>query len=96
MIGLILYEAVDLVYHVGKLGYDGVYGAYRWYYNIPDEKTLREQEKENKIKMLENQIIRMENRQQILEKLLLTYDNNIVMIQDESHNNEVLMIEDIK
>ena len=42
MIGLILYEAFDLVYHVGKIGYNGVSGAYRWYYSIPDEQTSKE------------------------------------------------------
>jgi hypothetical protein len=76
MIGLILYEAFDLVYHVGKIGYNGVSGAYRWYYSIPDEQTSKEEEKENKIKMLENQIMKMENRQQSLEKRLQAYENN--------------------
>ena len=76
MIGLILYEAFDLVYHVGKIGYNGVSGAYKWYYSIPDEQTSKEEEKENKIKMLENQIIKMEDRQQSLEKRLQAYENN--------------------
>ena len=80
MIGLILYEAFDLVYHVGKIGYNGVSGAYRWYYSIPDEQTSKEEEKEkekeNKIKMLENQIMKMEDRQQSLEKRLQAYENN--------------------
>ena len=84
MIGLILYEAFDLVYHVGKIGYNGVSGAYRWYYSIPNEQTSKEEEKEkekekekeNKIKMLENQIMEMENRQQNLEKRLQAYQSN--------------------
>ena len=76
MIGLILYEAFDLVYHVGKIGYNGVSGAYRWYYSNPDEQTSKEEEKGNKIKMLENQIMKMENRQQSLEKRLQAYENN--------------------
>ena len=76
MIGLILYEAFDLVYYVGKIGYNGVSGAYRWYYSIPDEQTSKEEEKENKIKMLENQIMKMEDRQQSLEKRLKAYESN--------------------
>ena len=80
MIGLILYEAFDLVYHVGKIGYNGVSGAYRWYYSIPDEQSSKEEEKENKIKMLENQIIKMENRQQSLEQRLKAYENNEIPI----------------
>ena len=96
MLGIILYEAVDLVYNVGKIGVNGVYGAYRWYYNIPDEKELKELEKDKKIEKLEEQMRMMEHKYQVLEKLIIIHNPNIVMIQDsQPDTNQVLMIEDI-
>ena len=34
MLGMILYETVDLVYNVSKLTYNGVRGIYYWYYGL--------------------------------------------------------------
>lgn len=34
MLGMILYEAVDLVYNVSKLTYNGARGLYYWYYDM--------------------------------------------------------------
>ena len=41
VLGFLLYEAVDVVYNVGRVGWNGVAGAYRWYYGI-EEETDRE------------------------------------------------------
>ena len=37
VLGFLLYEAVDVVYNVGRVGWNGVAGAYRWYYGIEEE-----------------------------------------------------------
>ncbi len=34
MLGMILYETVDLVYNVSKITYNGVRGIYYWYYGL--------------------------------------------------------------
>jgi len=34
MLGMILYETVDLVYNVSKITYNGVRGIYYWYYEL--------------------------------------------------------------
>lgn len=46
MLGLILYEAFDIVYHVGKLGVNGVYGAYKWY-NSSSKNNNQENKQDN-------------------------------------------------
>lgn len=48
VLGFILYESIDLVYHVGKIGYNTVSGAYNWYYGT--------QEENKRLKRLENKI----------------------------------------
>lgn len=53
VLGFILYESIDLVYHAGKFGYNTITGAYNWYYSVPNE----EEEGENKrLERLENKI----------------------------------------
>ena len=37
VLGWIVYEAIDIIYFTGKLGYNGVSRAYNWYYSAPDE-----------------------------------------------------------
>ena len=44
VLGFILYETVDLVYHVGKLTYDGSYYLYKWYYNIENSDVQKDKE----------------------------------------------------
>ena len=34
VLGMILYESVDLAYNVVKLGYNGVRGTYYWWYGM--------------------------------------------------------------
>jgi hypothetical protein len=51
VLGFILYESIDLVYHAGKIGYNTVSGAYNWYYGTPEEP-----EENKRLKRLENKI----------------------------------------
>ena len=39
VLGWIVYEAIDIIYFTGKIGYNGVSGIYNWYYSPPDEKN---------------------------------------------------------
>ena len=34
VLGFLLYEAIDLVYHSGKITYNGASSVYNWYYGI--------------------------------------------------------------
>ena len=52
VLGFILYESIDLVYHAGKIGYNTITGAYNWYYNIQPEEV---KEKE-RLDRLENKL----------------------------------------
>lgn len=52
VLGFILYESIDLVYHAGKFGYNTVSGAYNWYYGIQEE----EQKENKRLERLENKI----------------------------------------
>jgi len=64
MIGFLLYEAADLVYTIGKLGYNTSRAAYYWYYGeeYPEiQKDIDEKEKnEEHIKLLEKRIQQLE------------------------------------
>lgn len=44
VLGFVLYESIDLAYNIIKLGYNGITGAYSWYYYEPEEEASREQE----------------------------------------------------
>ena len=59
VLGLILYETVDLLYNIGSLTINGTISVYNWYYALPKIP------KEKEIEMLK---LRLEN----LEKKLLT------------------------
>jgi hypothetical protein len=59
VLGLILYEAVDLLYNISSLTINSTVYIYNWYYTVPNEDIPKE------IEMLR---LRLEN----LEKKLLT------------------------
>lgn len=46
MLGMLLYEAVDLVYNVTKLTYNGVRATYYWYYNMdyPEQEEIKKRD----------------------------------------------------
>ena len=35
VLGLLVYEAMDVVYHVSKITYNSVSFVYNWYYEVP-------------------------------------------------------------
>jgi len=57
VLGIILYEAVDLLYNIGSLSINGTKYMYNWYFKYPD--------KEKEIEMLRFRL-------DVLEKKLLT------------------------
>ena len=68
VLGFILYESFDLVYHVGKFTINGVFGIYNWYYDINNYIPIKGMDKygllEDKIDKLTKQIelINMTNK----------------------------------
>ena len=63
VLGFILYEAVDIVYTVGKLTLNGGKYVYNWYYDI-DELNEIENNKDKQIKDLIKRIEYLENKLQ--------------------------------
>ena len=63
MIGILLTETMELVYTLGKFGYDGSIWTYNWYYGIvPEEKCDKEiKELKERIKKLEQLVENDEN-----------------------------------
>mgnify|MGYP000106082075 CR=1 FL=1 len=59
MLGYILYETVDILYHTGKLTVNGVTNIYNWYYDIQDESTMRDNVR---IQMLEKRLEELEDK----------------------------------
>lgn len=57
MLGYILYETLDLLYHAGKLTISGVIHIYNWYYSIEADTNIGE---EDKIKILEQRLNELE------------------------------------
>jgi len=53
VLGFILYESFDLVYHVGKITVNGVFGIYNWYYDINNYTPITGM---NKYELLEDKI----------------------------------------
>lgn len=52
VLGYLLYEAADLAYNLGRIGYNSVRGTYYWYYGqeCPEvERELRTQEDMEKL-----------------------------------------------
>jgi hypothetical protein len=75
VLGLILYEAVDLLYNIGSLTINGTISVYNWYYTVPNGDIPKEKE----IEMLR---MRLEN----LEKKLLA--NGTGENHEETENGE--------
>lgn len=55
VLGFILYEAIDIIYFTGKIGYNGISNIYNWYYSIPTEKCCQ-QEMIDELKKLNEKI----------------------------------------
>ena len=57
VLGFILYEAVDFVWHFGKMTYNGSKYVYDWYYEVPTNDEIEI----SKLKELEEKIVHIEN-----------------------------------
>lgn len=69
VLGIILYESVDLAYNVVKLSYNGVTGVYNWWYQVEEkEKEKHHEETAELIKEIKN----LNNRIKELEDTLPT------------------------
>ena len=65
VIGSIIYETVDIVYNVSRIGKNALFGLYNWYYKDCENKDC-----ENK------ELLLLKNRIQLLENKLHDLDNN--------------------
>ena len=66
VLGLIVYEALDIIYFTGKIGYNGVSSIYNWYYSIPkEEEKCCQQEMIDQLKKLNEKIesLKLENKE---------------------------------
>ena len=44
VLGFILYETFDVLYHAGSMTYNGTAYLYNWYYGVKDESISKEDE----------------------------------------------------
>lgn len=65
VLGFLVYEAMDVAYHVGKITYNGVSLIYNWYYNANIYSI------DNKVRTDEEHIKQLEDRVQQLEDMIL-------------------------
>ena len=68
VLGFLLYEAVDVAYHVGKITFNGASFIYNWYYDINIHNL------DNKVRNDEEHIKKLEERVKQLEDMLLIGD----------------------
>jgi len=68
VLGMLLYESVDLAYNVVKIGYNGVRGSYYWWYGMdyPDVQVQKESTKA--LLLLEDRIHHLERLLEDAEK----------------------------
>jgi hypothetical protein len=57
VLGFLLYETVDFVWHFGKMSYNGSKYVYDWYYEVPTPDDIEI----SKLKELEDKIIHIED-----------------------------------
>ena len=66
VLGTILYEGIDLSYHVLKLGYNGASSVYGYFWGRKTEMTPEEMQKN--IEDLQEKIKQLETEQKTMEK----------------------------
>ena len=74
VLGFILYEAVDFVWHFGKMTYNGSKYVYDWYYEVPTNDEIEI----SKLKELEEKIVYIEN--------MLIKTNELKIVKDLKTN----------
>ena len=68
VLGMILYESVDLAYNVVKLGYNGVRGTYYWWYGMDYPEVQVQKDSTKALLMLEDRIHHLERLLEDVEK----------------------------
>ena len=69
VIGSILYETVDIVYNITRIGKNAIFGLYNWYYTDNNDN--------DDIKYPSNkELLLLKNRIKLLENKLLDLDKN--------------------
>ena len=71
VLGFLLYEAVDFVWHFGKITHNGSKYVYDWYYEVPtpdDIEISKLKELEDKILHIEDLLIKSNELKQIKDK----------------------------
>ena len=70
VLGFLLYEAVDFVWHFGKMSYNGSKYIYDWYYEIPSVDEIEI----DKLKLLEEKMVHLEHllEEKFDDKLMLS------------------------
>jgi hypothetical protein len=77
VLGMVLYEAVDIFYNVSKIGINTVKGVYNWYYEIEDPVIALQKKESQKIEELEDKINKLSEllvNSNIRERMLLIKD----------------------
>ena len=60
VLGMILYESVDLAYNVVKIGYNGVRGSYYWWYGMDYPEVQVQKDSTKALLLLEDIIHHLE------------------------------------
>ena len=68
VLGMILYESVDLAYNVVKLGYNGVRGTYYWWYGMDYPEVQVQKDSTKALLLLEDRIHHLERLLEDVEK----------------------------
>ena len=68
VLGMILYESVDLAYNVAKLGYNGIRGTYYWWYGMDYPEVQVQKDSTKALLMLEDRIHHLERLLEDVEK----------------------------
>tara|TARA_Y100000992_G_scaffold188331_1_gene127515 strand:- start:1231 stop:1467 length:237 start_codon:yes stop_codon:yes gene_type:complete len=68
VLGMILYESVDLAYNVVKLGYNGIRGTYYWWYGMDYPEVQVQKDSTKALLMLEDRIHHLERLLEDVEK----------------------------
>ena len=83
VLGMVLYEGVDLAYNAVRLTYNGITGVYNWYYQVEAHET---EEKHKEAQEMIDQLILLNNRVKELEDKLVQKDNLLVDVNNSIEN----------
>ena len=99
VLGILLYEAVDLVYNTVKITYNSVTGIYNWYYKVDEkEKALRHMETNiehyDRLKLINSINILNERLKHIEEKMTQHIHPTVGLEIEDKDTNSNLYITD--